>query len=156
MTLTLTCWVLGEYPTHVFASATAFVPEIAANNDHDTAVFTMKFPSGALSMTDLSRNARLRYDQRLEVFGPKGMVSGGNERPFPLITCSVQGETQPPAYYSFPSRYHQSYIRELDHLLRRYSRVRMRCGWTFTFRRGIDHYSPGRLRASVFEIARLQ
>ncbi|KAG0715183.1 putative oxidoreductase YrbE [Chionoecetes opilio] len=111
----LTCWVLGEYPTHVFASATAFVPEIAAINDHDTAVFTMKFPSGALSMTDLSRNAVYGYDQRLEVFGPKGMVSAGNERPFPLITCSVQGETQPPAYYSFPSRYHQSYIRELDH-----------------------------------------
>ena len=63
----LTCWVLGEYPTHVFASATAFLPEVAAINDHDTVAFTMKFPSGALSMTDLSRNAAYGYDQRLEV-----------------------------------------------------------------------------------------
>lgn len=111
----LTCWVLGEYPTHVFASATAFLPEVAAINDHDTVAFTMKFPSGALSMTDLSRNAAYGYDQRLEVFGPKGMVAAGNERPFPMTTSTVKGETQPPVYHSFPSRYQQGYIREMDH-----------------------------------------
>lgn len=111
----LTCWVLGEYPTHVFASATTFLPEVAALNDHDTVAFTMKFPSGALSMTDISRNAAYGYDQRLEVFGPKGMVSAGNERPFPMTTSTAQGETRPPVYHSFPSRYHQGYIRELDH-----------------------------------------
>lgn len=111
----LACWVLGEYPTHVFATATAFYPEIAAINDHDTVAFTMKFPSGAISMTDLSRKAAYGYDQRLEVFGPKGMVSAGNERPFPMTTSTEEGESQPPLYYSFPSRYYQGYIRELDH-----------------------------------------
>lgn len=63
----LVCWVLGEYPTHVFASASAFIPEIAALNDYDTVAFTMKFPSGTISMTDLSRNSVYGYDQRLEV-----------------------------------------------------------------------------------------
>lgn len=43
------------------------------------------------------------------------MVSAGNERPFPVTTSTVQGESQPPVYHSFPSRYHQGYIRELDH-----------------------------------------
>lgn len=51
----------------------------------------------------------------LQVFGPKGMVSAGNERPFPMTTSTAQGETRPPVYHSFPSRYHQGYIRELDH-----------------------------------------
>lgn len=58
---------MGEYPTHVFAFATAFIPEVAAIKDHDTVAFTMKFSSGAISMTDLSRNAVYGYDQRLEV-----------------------------------------------------------------------------------------
>ncbi|KAK3855208.1 hypothetical protein Pcinc_038376 [Petrolisthes cinctipes] len=111
----LVCWVLGEYPTHVFASAFAFIPEIAAVNDHDTVGFTMKFASGTISMTDISRNAVYGYDQRLEVFGPKGMVSCSNERPYPLVTSTVHGQSEPPLLYSFPSRYYQSYINELDH-----------------------------------------
>ena len=63
----LICWVMGDYPTHVFASASAFIPEIAAINDYDTVAFTMRFSSGAISMTDLSRNAVYGYDQRIEV-----------------------------------------------------------------------------------------
>ncbi|KAK4305837.1 hypothetical protein Pmani_022295 [Petrolisthes manimaculis] len=111
----LVCWVLGEYPTHVFATASAFIPEIAALNDHDTIGFTMKFASGTISMTDISRNAVYGYDQRLEVFGPKGMVSSSNERPYPLVTSNVHGTSEPPLHYSFPSRYCQGYINELNH-----------------------------------------
>nr|XP_053640521.1 inositol 2-dehydrogenase-like [Cherax quadricarinatus] len=111
----LICWVTGEYPTHVFASATAFIPEVAAINDHDTVAFTMKFPSGTISMTDLSRYAAYGYDQRLEVFGPKGMVASGNERPYQMTTSTVQGESQPPILHSFPSRYYDGYINELNH-----------------------------------------
>lgn len=111
----LICWVMGEYPTHVFAFATAFIPEVAAIKDHDTVAFTMKFSSGAISMTDLSRNAVYGYDQRLEVFGPKGMISAANEKPFPLTTSTKEGETQPPLLHSFPSRYYEGYIKELEH-----------------------------------------
>lgn len=111
----LICWVIGEYPTHVFASATAFIPEVAEMNDYDTVAFTMKFPSGAISMTDLSRFAAYGYDQRLEVFGPKGMVASGNERPYLMTTSTAQGESQPPLLYSFPSRYYDGYINELNH-----------------------------------------
>lgn len=72
--------MLGEYPTHVFASATAFIPEIAEIKDHDTVAFTMKFPSGAISMTDLSRNAVYGYDQRLEVRQPFQMPKTKSKR----------------------------------------------------------------------------
>ncbi|XP_071540178.1 myo-inositol 2-dehydrogenase-like isoform X2 [Panulirus ornatus] len=111
----LICWVLGEYPTHVFASGTAFIPEVAEINDQDTVAITMRFPSGAISMTDLSRNAVYGYDQRLEVFGPKGMMIAGNERPYNVTTSTEQGKSEPPLFYSFPSRYCDGYIKELDH-----------------------------------------
>ncbi|XP_068205694.1 uncharacterized oxidoreductase YrbE-like isoform X2 [Palaemon carinicauda] len=111
----LICWVIGDYPTHVFASGSAFIPEINAIGDHDTVAFMMKFSSGAISMTDLSRNAVYGYDQRIEVFGPKGMLSAANERPYNLINSTADGESQPPIKYSFPSRYHEGYVAEVEH-----------------------------------------
>lgn len=111
----LVCWVIGDYPTHVFASAASFIPEIGAIGDHDTVAFIMKFASGAISMTDLSRNAVYGYDQRIEVFGPKGMVSAANERPYNLTSSTVDGDSQPPIQYSFPSRYYEGYIAEVEH-----------------------------------------
>lgn len=63
----LLCWTVGEFPTHVFASATAHREDIAALNDFDTVIFQLTFPSGAFGVTDISRFAVYGYDQRLEV-----------------------------------------------------------------------------------------
>ena len=41
----------------------------------------MTFPSGTLASIDLSRFANYGYDQRLEVFGAKGMLQAKNELP---------------------------------------------------------------------------
>lgn len=41
----------------------------------------MTFPSGTLASIDLSRFANYGYDQRLEVFGAKGMLQAKNEFP---------------------------------------------------------------------------
>lgn len=61
------CWVLGEYPTHVYAAASSFIGEIGEMGDVDTVAATMKFKSGALAIIDTSRDAKYGYDQRLEV-----------------------------------------------------------------------------------------
>ena len=74
-------WILGEYPTEVFSAANSHIPEINAINDWDNVAITMKFPSGTLATVDLSRFANYGYDQRLEVFGPKGMLHVKNETP---------------------------------------------------------------------------
>lgn len=111
----LICWVMGEYPVEVYAAASSFIPEVRDIDDHDTVAFTMRFASGALSTTDLSRNAVYGYDQRLEAFGPKGMLSAHNERPYQIRRATEAGETEPPILHSFPSRYYEGYVRELDH-----------------------------------------
>lgn len=61
------CWILGEEPEGVFAQGTVFSPEIQAIGDIDTAVITLKFPSGVLATSDLSRHASYGYDMRMEV-----------------------------------------------------------------------------------------
>ncbi|CAL4068627.1 unnamed protein product [Meganyctiphanes norvegica] len=111
----LVCWVSGEYPTHAFASGSAFIPEIKDLKDQDTVAIVLKFPSGAMAMIDLSRNAVYGYDQRLEAFGPKGMLQAQNERPYHMVNSNVTGEHEVPINFSFPSRYYQGYENELEH-----------------------------------------
>lgn len=62
------CWTVQEEPVGVFAQGSAFDPEIAAIGDVDTITVTLKFPSGALAVSDLNRHSNYGYDMRLEVY----------------------------------------------------------------------------------------
>ena len=65
--LDVICWMLNEEPVTVHAMAHAHTQAIEEIQDVDTIVISMKFPSGALSLTDLSRHSTYGYDQRIEV-----------------------------------------------------------------------------------------
>lgn len=97
----------------------ANIPEIKAIDDFDTVVATLQFPSGTLGMIDLSRNSSYGYDQRLEVFGPKGMIRADNEQPIHCVTTmlDMDGPNTAPIWYSFPSRFMRAYRAEFDHFL---------------------------------------
>ncbi|XP_014486066.1 PREDICTED: inositol 2-dehydrogenase-like [Dinoponera quadriceps] len=112
-------WVLGEYPDKVVVLADANIPEIKEIGDFDTVAVTLHFPSGTLGTIDLSRNSTFGYDQRLEVFGPKGMVQVDNEQPMHSVRrqYGVEGPTANPIWYSFASRFADGYRRELDHFV---------------------------------------
>ena len=56
-------------------------PEIGKAGDVDTCIINLKFANGALGVIDNSRQAVYGYDQRIEVFGSKGMISAENETP---------------------------------------------------------------------------
>ncbi|KAJ9592037.1 hypothetical protein L9F63_001416 [Diploptera punctata] len=114
------CWVLGEYPSRVAACAQAHIPEIAAIGDHDTAALMFTFPSGTMGILDWSRYSCYGYDQRLEVFGPRGIIMCENERPLSGIKSQTKGLEGPicvPNYYTFSSRYCTAYANEMEHFL---------------------------------------
>jgi len=113
----LCCYVMGEFPTRVFSSATAHRKEIAEINDFDTVTIQMTFPGGGMSLTDLSRFAIYGYDQRLEVFGPGGMIQCKNQHQLDVQTFTKDGVKEEPIYYSFPSRYNDAYKMQLDHFI---------------------------------------
>lgn len=112
-------WILGEYPDKVAVMADANIPEIKAIGDFDTIAATLHFPSGTLGMIDLSRNSTFGYDQRLEAFGPKGMVQADNEQPIHSVRWQygLNGSTTAPIWYSFASRFINGYRREFDHFI---------------------------------------
>ncbi|XP_056644563.1 myo-inositol 2-dehydrogenase-like [Diorhabda sublineata] len=110
--------VLGEYPTKVSVFAEANIPEIAAIDDADTVNIIMSFESGTLAMIDLSRQCIFGYDQRLEVFGEKGMIKAENKSPMSNLEEYQPGVTKKsPIYYSFASRYQEAYRKEMDHFM---------------------------------------
>ncbi|XP_076757842.1 myo-inositol 2-dehydrogenase [Xylocopa sonorina] len=115
----LMTWILGELPIKVAVQAHAHIPEIKAIGDYDTVVVSLHFPSGTLGNIDISRNSAYGYDQRLEVFGPKGMITADNEQPLHCVTTQYghAGLNSPPIWYSFPSRFANGYRRELDHFI---------------------------------------
>jgi len=65
--LDIICWILNEEPVTVHTLAHAHSQTISDIQDVDTIVITMKFPSGAISISDISRHSTYGYDQRIEV-----------------------------------------------------------------------------------------
>src|SRR5699024_1027613 len=62
-------------------------------NDVDTAIITLTFENGTLAVIDNSRQAVYGYDQRIEVFGNKGVVSASNERQTNVQIATKDGTT---------------------------------------------------------------
>lgn len=77
----LACWLAGEDPVEIYASGSCLVdPEIGKVGDIDTAMLILRMPSGALCHIDNSRRSIYGYDERVEVFGSRGMVQSQQRR----------------------------------------------------------------------------
>jgi len=75
-------YISGKQVKEVFAKATVKVdPEIGEAGDVDTAVITLTFEDDSMAVIDNCRKAVYGYDQRLEVFGSKGMAQAENNFP---------------------------------------------------------------------------
>ncbi len=88
-------------------------PKIGEVGDIDTAVITLRFRNGVIATIDNSREAVYGYDQRVEVFGSKGMVTAANP-PINTVTFSGSEGTRaasPP--YFFVERYKPAFLSEL-------------------------------------------
>jgi len=111
-------WVLQEEPTEVYAVAQCHLPQIKAINDVDTVLMTLKFKSGVIANIDLSRKSVYGYDQRLEVFGDKGLAQVDNKPSTSAIFSSTDGVLHDNVMFSFPQRFEEAYYLELDHFVR--------------------------------------
>lgn len=80
--------------------------------DVDTAVVTMKMDNGSIAVINNSRQAVYGYDQRVEVFGSKGVASDGNDLLNTASIMTVDGcHTERPLWF-FLERYTQAFIDE--------------------------------------------
>lgn len=111
--------LLDDDPISIFTEAEVMVDrKIGALGDVDTAVSTLKFEKGPIVVIDNSRKAVYGYDQRIEIFGSKGMLSMKNQRDHNVIKHSEIGSQMEPYKDFFMQRYHSSYINEMAAFLK--------------------------------------
>lgn len=89
-------------------------PFIGELGDIDTAVVTLTFENGAIGVIDNSRQAVYGYDQRVEVFGDKGMACAENNRPTTVEVSKADGVVKDNPLYFFLERYTEAYIAEVQ------------------------------------------
>lgn len=107
-------YLIGCEVAEVYVAGGVMVdPQIGAVGDVDTAVITLRFENGAIGAIDNSRRAVYGYDQRVEVFGSRGMVTVSNNTPDTHVYSDGEGVHSSLPFYFFQERYSESFMAEM-------------------------------------------
>jgi len=109
-------FMLGEEPVRVFAIANALIdPKLKSDlNDSDTLMIIMETASGKQCHINNSRSATYGYDQRVELFGSKGMTISDNRKPHEVKKFTKEFVNQQEPYLNFfIERYQEAYMNEI-------------------------------------------
>ena len=107
-------WLLGEEPVEVFAMGEALVDrKIAAAGDIDSAMVLLRTASDRMCHINNSRRAAYGYDQRIEVFGAKGMLRAENIGETTVEHFSARGTASDRPLDFFLERYAEAYRAEM-------------------------------------------
>ena len=113
----LSRFILGDDPViEVSAYGSQLISaECKEVGDHDTAMFIMRSQKGVLIHINNSRRAVYGYDQRVEIFGSKGMMISNNQSPTSVEKFDKNMTyAKDPIHFFFIERYEQSYKDQLD------------------------------------------
>ncbi len=107
-------YITGSEVTEVYTKAAVLVdPEIGKAGDVDTAIITLTFANGAIGVIDNSRKAVYGYDQRVEIFGSKGMICADNNFPENHRYYASDGVHGSLPLNFFMDRYLEAYANEM-------------------------------------------
>lgn len=107
-------YISGSEVTEVYAKTAVLVdPAIGKAGDIDTAVVTLSFKNGAIGVIDNSRKAVYGYDQRVEIFGSKGMLCADNNFPENHQYFAIDGVHRSLPLNFFMDRYLEAYANEM-------------------------------------------
>ena len=103
----------------IFATATNLSdPRFKKINDYELAMCLIKSKKGVICTINNSRHCSYGYDQRIEVFGSKGMVISGNRRDNASEKfLGSKTATKRPLLNFFIDRYEEAYKLQLDDLI---------------------------------------
>jgi len=111
-------YVTGSEIVQVYAVGDLrIVPSFKEANDLDTVALTLVHESGAITQIDNSRQAVYGYDQRVEVFGSKGLAASENPYSNSAVVRSNRGSSHATIPYFFLERYVPSYLAEWTEFL---------------------------------------
>lgn len=108
-------YLSGSDVVEVTAKGAVLVdPAIGDAGDVDTAIVTLKMANGALGVIDNSRQAVYGYDQRVEVFGSKGVAKAENDKPTTVEVSTVNDVTTDKIPYFFLDRYTGAFVEQFN------------------------------------------
>jgi myo-inositol 2-dehydrogenase/D-chiro-inositol 1-dehydrogenase len=108
-------YLVGEIAEVYASGANLIDPVIGELGDIDTCAVTLLAKSGALVQINNSRRSVYGYDQRVEVFGGRGMLLAGNQRKTSVEKWSeCYTSAQDLLFPFFVERYREAYVAELD------------------------------------------
>jgi myo-inositol 2-dehydrogenase/D-chiro-inositol 1-dehydrogenase len=109
-------WLMDAPFTGVFAQAACLIdPAIGAAGDVDTARTILTTADGRMCTISSSRRSGYGYDQRIEVFGERGLIRAGNIARTSVEEWSADGCRSAPIQTFFLDRYADAYRREIAH-----------------------------------------
>jgi myo-inositol 2-dehydrogenase/D-chiro-inositol 1-dehydrogenase len=107
-------WLLGEEPVEVYAIGEALVdPRLKELGDIDSAMVLLRTKSNRLCHINNSRRAAYGYDQRIEVFGSKGLLRAGNKTPNTVERSDGTAVCTEKPLHFFLERYADAYRAEM-------------------------------------------
>ena len=109
-------FMLDEEPIRVFAISNALINSRLKTdlNDSDTLMIIMETESGKQCHINNSRSATYGYDQRVELFGSKGMTISDNRKPHEVKKFNIDYvEKKAPLLNFFIERYQEAYMHEI-------------------------------------------
>ena len=108
-------YMMDKKVTEVFAKGLVLIDEaVSAANDIDTALTTLTFEDGTYAVIDNSRKAVYGYDQRLELFGDKGMIQVENNLHNRNVIYDANGIHHALPLHFFMDRYAASYLKDIE------------------------------------------
>lgn len=108
-------FAVGKEVDEVYARGAVLIdPEIGKAGDIDSAVITLTYTDGTMAVIDNSREASYGYDQRLEVFGSKGMVKADNNTHDTHKLFNAEGVHSSLPLHFFLERYEEAYKIEMQ------------------------------------------
>lgn len=102
-------FVTGADIDSVYVTAKAFEDAAKEADDVDTVITVLKMTDGSFGTVDNSRRCAYGYDQRIEVFGSKGSITGNNKTPDTVVISNELGIAGGLPYSFFMDRYADAY-----------------------------------------------
>ncbi|UUV98305.1 inositol 2-dehydrogenase [Vagococcus luciliae] len=107
-------YMAGSNIKEVYARGNTLIdPTLKDINDIDTLAIVLEFENGSFGLIDNSRRAVYGYDQRVEVFGSKGMLKAENVSDSTVELYGEQSLEMENPLPIFMERYHQAYDTEV-------------------------------------------
>ena len=101
----------------IYSTTSSFVNFYKKIKDHELATVIMKSKKGVLCIINNSRHSSYGYDQRVEIFGSKGMLISGNKTNNETEFFNSSGtKIRRPYVNFFIERYKDAYKNQLDEL----------------------------------------